>query len=127
MLKVSGCWVSKYKGTFDLGLRQMVDDWPFTGIADLLLMLAEAKKYIGRRPGQRDQLSQTTAYAGNYQPAIHGYPNQPIDADINEALLKERLFEFICEGKRWYDLRHSGRVTCLNTPQLLLIINYCGQ
>jgi hypothetical protein len=40
--------------------------------------------------------------------AIHGYPNKPGDSDINETLLKERLFEFICEGKRWYDLIRFG-------------------
>jgi len=108
-VKTSGNWVSKYKGTFDLGLRVMVDDWPIYRYADLLLMLAEAKSLLGEDPASEINLVRTRAFGANYQEAVHGYPNQPVDADINEALLKERLFEFICEGKRWYDLRRFGK------------------
>jgi starch-binding outer membrane protein, SusD/RagB family len=108
-VKVTGCWVSKYQGVFDLGLREMVDDWPIYRYADLLLMLAEAKSMLGENPATEINLVRQRAYAANYQVAVQGYPNQPIDADINEALLKERLFEFICEGKRWYDLRRFGK------------------
>ena len=48
------------------------------------------------------------AFGANYNPSVHGYPNQPIDANPREAILQERLFEFIFEGKRWYDLRRMG-------------------
>jgi len=72
-------------------------------------MLAEAKSILGEDPANEINLVRQRAYAANYQEAIHGYPNQPIDANINEALLKERLFEFICEGRRWYDLRRFGK------------------
>lgn len=108
-VKVTGCWVSKYQGAFDLGLREMVDDWPIYRYADLLLLLAEAKSILGESPANEINLVRKRAYGTNYQLAVHGYPNQPIDADINEALIKERLFEFICEGKRWYDLRRFGK------------------
>lgn len=30
------------------------------------------------------------------------------DGDAQEAILRERLFEFVFEGKRWYDLRRMG-------------------
>ncbi|MBD0285765.1 MAG: RagB/SusD family nutrient uptake outer membrane protein, partial [Flavisolibacter sp.] len=40
--------------------------------------------------------------------AVHAFPNQPIDANPKEAILQERFFEFIFEGKRWYDLRRMG-------------------
>jgi starch-binding outer membrane protein, SusD/RagB family len=105
---VSGCWVNKYQGVFDLGLRVMMDDWPIYRYADLLLMLAEAKSLLGEDPTNEINLVRKRAYGANYQVAVHGYPNQPIDANINEALLKERLFEFICEGQRWYDLIRFG-------------------
>lgn len=105
----SGMWVNKYQGKFDLGLRQLVDDYPIYRYADLLLMLAEAKSMLGENPADEINLVRKRAYAENYQEAVHGYPNQSIDSDINESLLQERLFEFICEGKRWYDLRRFGK------------------
>jgi starch-binding outer membrane protein, SusD/RagB family len=106
---LKGCWINKYQGVFDLGLRQMVDDYPIYRYADLLLMLAEAKNLLGEDPVNEINLVRKRAFGTNYQLAIHGYPNQAGDADINEVLLKERFFEFMCEGKRWYDLRRFGK------------------
>jgi len=37
-----------------------------------------------------------------------GFPNQEIDKHPVDAVLQERLLEFVLEGKRWYDLRHFG-------------------
>lgn len=34
--------------------------------------------------------------------------NQEIDKYPADAVLQERLFEFMLEGKRWYDLRRFG-------------------
>jgi hypothetical protein len=48
------------------------------------------------------------AYGSNYNASTLGYPNQTIDANPKEALLQERLLEFVFEGKRWYDLRRFG-------------------
>ncbi len=104
-----GCWQNKFQGVFDLGLRVMVDDWPIYRYADLLLMLAEAKSILGEDPANEINLVRKRAFGTNYQASVHGYPKQSVDADINEALLKERLLEFICEGKRWYDLRRFGK------------------
>ena len=39
---------------------------------------------------------------------MFGYPNQSVDKDPNEAILQERKFEFLGEGKYWYDLRRFG-------------------
>lgn len=106
---VDGLWVNKYQGVFNLGLREMVDDFPIYRYADLLLMLAEAKSILGEEPANEINLVRQRAYASNYQLAVHGYPNLPGDGDINETLLNERLFEFLAEGKRWYDLRRFGK------------------
>ncbi|HEY1010762.1 MAG TPA: SusD family outer membrane lipoprotein NanU, partial [Daejeonella sp.] len=104
-----GLWVNKYQGVMNLGNREFVDDYPIYRYADLLLMLAEAKAILGENPANEINLVRQRAYGVNYKAAVHGYPNQPGDLDINEALLKERFFEFICEGKRWYDLRRFGK------------------
>ena len=53
-------------------------------------------------------LVRARAYGTNYDPAVYGYPNQAIDVNPQEAILQERFFEFIFEGKRWYDLRRMG-------------------
>jgi starch-binding outer membrane protein, SusD/RagB family len=119
-----GVWQNKFQGSFQLGLRIFNDDNPIYRYSELLLMLAEAKSLLGEDPAPEINLVRQRAFGPNYQFAVHGYPNQPIDSDINEALLKERLNEFVAEGKRWYDLRRFGTeyVTkyTLANPQRLL-------
>lgn len=104
----NGVWQNKYLGSFVLGLRYYTDDYPIYRYADLLLMLAEAKAIMGENPATEINLVRQRAFGANYQASVHGFPNQPIDSNINEALLKERLYEFLVEGKRWYDLRRFG-------------------
>lgn len=103
-----GCYLSKYKGMFDAGIRRLVDDYPVYRYADLLLLLAEAKAFLGEDIAQEINLVRERAYGSQYQASAHAYPNQPGDDNLDEMLLKERQFEFIGEGKRWYDLRRFG-------------------
>lgn len=98
----------KYPYEVVSGLKNLSPDWPVYRYADLLLLLAEAKSMLAEDPSNEINLVRKRAFGTNYQEALHGYPNQPGDNDINEALLKERLFEFYAEGKRWYDLRRFG-------------------
>lgn len=107
---LAGCYLYKYQGVDDgTGTRKMADDYPVYRYADLLLMLAEAKSILGEDPTTEINLVRQRAFGSNYQASVLGYPNQPGDNDINEVLLKERFFEFIGEGKRWYDLRRFGK------------------
>lgn len=102
--QIAGAFVSKYQGEQTPGGRQYTNDFPVYRYADLLLMLAEAKNILGEDPGTDINLVRKRAYGANYNAAIQGYPNQAIDADVKEALLRERYLEFLFEGKRWYDL-----------------------
>ncbi|HRE53033.1 MAG TPA: SusD family outer membrane lipoprotein NanU [Flavitalea sp.] len=106
---LAGCYLSKYQGVNIAGVRRLIDDYPVYRYADLLLMLAEAKAVLGEDITAEINLVRARAYAGNYNESTHGYPNQPGDDDINETLLRERLFEFIGEGKRWYDILRFGK------------------
>lgn len=99
----------KYPYDVVSGVKYLSSDWPIYRYADLLLLLAEAKSMLGEDPSNEINLVRKRAFGTNYQAAVHGYPNQPGDNDINEALLKERLLEFYAEGKRWYDLRRFGQ------------------
>lgn len=86
----------------------MVDDYPIYRYADLLLMLAEAKYLLNEDPKVEINAVRERAYQGNYDEAMIGFPNKAGDDNIAEAILQERLLEFMFEGKRWYDLRRFG-------------------
>lgn len=105
---IAGAFVKKFQGEQVAGARVYTNDFPIYRYADLLLFLAEAKIVLGEDPAAEINAVRARAYGDAFNPAIHGYPNQPIDADPKEALLQERLYEFIFEGKRWYDLRRLG-------------------
>lgn len=110
VLKYAGCFAYKYQGTTPAGetKRYLGDDLPIYRYADLLLMLAEAKALLSENPTKEINEVRERAYGDNYDENMQGYPHQEKDNDINEALLQERLREFLYEGKRWYDLRRFG-------------------
>jgi len=103
--QIAGAFVSKYQGEQNAGSRVYTNDYPIYRYADLLLLKAEAEVILGQDPSNEINLVRARAFGSNYNPAIQGYPNQAIDADPKEAILQERFYEFIFEGKRWYDLR----------------------
>lgn len=105
---IAGAFLKKYQGELNAGTRAYTNDFPIYRYSDLLLLMAEAKIILGESPQEEINQVRARAYGINYQASTLGYPNQAIDADPNQAILKERFFEFIGEGKRWYDLRRFG-------------------
>ncbi|WP_295720039.1 SusD family outer membrane lipoprotein NanU [Mucilaginibacter sp.] len=106
--KIAGCFADKYQGEQNAGSRLITNDYPIYRYADLLLMLAEAKAVLGESPATELNQVRARAFGANYNAAVHGFPNQTLDANPKEAVLQERFFEFVFEGKRWYDLRRAG-------------------
>lgn len=106
--KIAGCFLRKYQGQQDAGNRKYTNDFPIYRYADLLLLMAEAKEVLGESPAAEINEVRARAFGANYNAAVQGFPNQPGDGNIKAAILQERLFEFIGEGKRWYDLRRMG-------------------
>ncbi len=106
-LKLVGTYPKKYPGTMNGSVRVAADDYPVYRYAELLLMLAEAKAILGEDPSNEINLIRKRAFGNNYDESV-AYPNQPHDANVNDAILEERFLEFILEGKRWYDLRRFG-------------------
>lgn len=104
---IAGAFVKKYPGEQNAGSRAYTNDYPIYRYADLLLLLAEAKVLLGQDPSAEINSVRQRAYGANFTTAL-AYPNQSIDSDPKEAILQERFYEFIFEGKRWYDLRRMG-------------------
>jgi starch-binding outer membrane protein, SusD/RagB family len=106
--QIAGCYLSKYQGEQYGGSIALTNDYPIYRYSGLLLLKAEAEVILGMDPSNEINQVRARAYGANYNPAVEGFPNQPIDANPDEAILQERYFEFIGEGKRWYDLRRMG-------------------
>lgn len=109
----AGCFPYKFQGTNLEGRtdRSMIDDFPIYRFADALLLLAEAKAFIGESPKSEIDQIRRRAFGADYfdqHSQDLSFPNQPQDSNIDEAILNERLCEFFFEGKRWYDLRRFG-------------------
>lgn len=124
--KYIGVYAHKFRGTLKAGstVYTNADDYPIYRYADCLLLLAEAKAFLNEDPSAEINAVRERAYGKEYfnaNRATLAYPNDNdpefyannkfVDPDSKgalEAVLKERLREFIIEGKRWYDLRLAG-------------------
>lgn len=117
-------FANKFQGTMLEGTstRSFLDDYPIYRYADCLLMLAEAKIFLNENPADEINAVRARAYGKEYfeaNRATLAYPNDRGsfydgnkyvngDEDPILAVLKERMREFLFEGKRWYDLRLMG-------------------
>ena len=127
----------KFQGVLLEGdaIRSWLDDYPIYRYADCLLMLATAKAFLGEDIATEINAIRERAYGADYFSAHQSelaYPNdadgtfysgnQFVASDANplEAILKERMREFLFEGKRWYDIRLMGNefVTKYSTASL---------
>lgn len=125
-LTYNDSYVCKFIGTLLDGAstRTVLDDYPIYRYADCLLLLAQAKAFLGEDPATEINEVRKRAYGETYfeaNKATVAYPNDnnpalyadnasqtPDNAGAIEAVLKERMREFMLEGKRWYDLRLAG-------------------
>jgi hypothetical protein len=120
---MAGCFVKKFAGEQSAGSRMYTNDYPVYRYADLLLLKAEAELVLGQNPTGEINAVRQRAFGTNYNVAVQGYPNQPIDATPQEAILQERFFEFVFEGKRWYDLRRVGDAVVYSHIPVGLFVN----
>jgi len=96
----------KYPGIISANVRQAYDDVILYRYADILLMKAEAKNGLGQDPSADINKVRQRAYGDNF--AAHEFVNGT-QAQNDEVILRERLFELLQEGKRWWDLVRFGK------------------
>lgn len=104
--KYFGAIFNKFFGRVDGSVRIFENDIPLYRYADVLLLLAEAKNFLGEDPSGEINQIRERALGTNYTIA-DAYVNDAPTANAN-AILNERYKEFIGEGKRWWDLRRAG-------------------
>lgn len=92
-------WIGQASGTS----QAYTNDYPIYRYADVLLLMAEAKTKLGQDPSPEIDSIRERAYGANYIQYVNGSQD-----DNMQAILEERLREFIGEGKRWFDLRRAG-------------------
>ena len=92
---------TKFKGTVIGGSRQFLSDPILYRYSDVLLMKAEAKNALGQDPSEEMNAVRQRAYGENFGSHVFVSGSQ---VENDEAILRERLFELIHEGKRWWDL-----------------------
>lgn len=92
------------------------NDYPFIRYADVLLIQAEASAMASGSPsvGAIENLNKIRRRGYGYpinQPSPVDYPGQGWTAtSFQDAVLMERAYELFLEGKRWLDLKRTGKV-----------------
>lgn len=101
---VKGTAMKKFIGSINAtGARVYDSNEPLYRYADVLLMLAEVENMKNGNPAQYINQIRQRAYGSDYAAATDAFVNA--DFKTNEyAILAERDFEFVFEGKRWYDI-----------------------
>ena len=76
-------------------------------LADILLMRAETLNALDQDPSDDMNRVRERAYGENFPD--HVFVNQSKSLN-DEEILRERLFELMLEGKRWWDLVRFNKV-----------------
>lgn len=79
---------------------------PLYRYADILLLRAEACNQMGDMGEAVNLMNQVRRRAGLPDRSVSEFADTE---ELEDALLQERQFELYAEGKRWFDLRRTGR------------------
>ncbi|OJY80987.1 MAG: RagB/SusD family nutrient uptake outer membrane protein [Sphingobacteriales bacterium 40-81] len=99
--KFYGCIQRKFNGMINGGLRVFIDDVILYRYADVLLMKAEAQNALSQDPSAAINAVRKRAFGSNFvgNEFVAGSKD-----DNDNAILEERLLEFLYEGKYWWDI-----------------------
>ncbi|MCE7039302.1 RagB/SusD family nutrient uptake outer membrane protein [Dyadobacter sp. CY312] len=96
-------YIKKYARTHSLH-GNTGQNWPVYRYAEVLLFLAESLNELGKPGEAATYLNQVRSRAGL------AATKAASQAEMREAIFKERRVELAFENKRWFDLTRTGRV-----------------
>lgn len=107
---------SKYRDTGAPDKNNHANDYPVLRYTDILLIYAEAASQAANGP-TADAIEclnrikrRGYGYSSNFSSSID-YPTTGWTAEsFQDSVLLERAYEFMCDGKRWLDLKRTGTV-----------------
>ncbi|HRO46528.1 RagB/SusD family nutrient uptake outer membrane protein [Agriterribacter sp.] len=106
--KFYGCIQRKFNGFVNAGSRLFIDDVVLYRYADVLLMKAEAQNALGQDPSDAVNAVRERAFGSNFSGNEFVAGSQE---DNDEAILEERLLEFLYEGKYWWDILRFNKAS----------------
>jgi hypothetical protein len=109
----------KYLGVTYNGKNKRLDqerdaNFIYYRYSDILLTKADALTELNRI-GEANQFLRPVVVRGG-----KSYIDYVYQADLRDAILKERAREFVCEGKRWFDLLRVAKRNKFENRQLLI-------
>lgn len=99
--KFYGCIQRKFNGLVNAGARVFIDDVILYRYADVLLMKAEAQNALNMDPSTAINTVRQRAFGDNFSGNEFVAGSKE---DNDDAILEERLLEFLYEGKYWWDI-----------------------
>lgn len=99
-------WVNKYQGEYLEGTRFATDDTRVYRLAEAILFKAEIRNALGFSAEAVPYLNQIAERAYGVSDF---YSTALSQAELDDAILDERLIEFGAEGKSWFDMIRFGK------------------
>lgn len=99
-------WINKFQGELQAGERWFTDDTPIYRYAEAILFMAEVLNARGRADeavGYLNLIAERAYGQSDY------YSTTLTQAEVEDAILDERLIEFAAEGKSWMDYIRFGK------------------
>lgn len=98
-------WINKYIGEEFSGTRLSTSDLIIYRYAEAILFKAEIENALGNTADAIFYLNQIASRAYGEENYYAGLSS----GEIDNAILDERILEFVLEGKSWYDIRRFGQ------------------
>ncbi len=99
-------WVNKYLGEIISGTRNSISDTRIYRFAEAILFKAEAMNGL---ENTTDAIIELNKIAKRAYGVDDYYPSTLTQAEVDAAILHERLIEFGAEGKSWFDFIRFGK------------------
>jgi starch-binding outer membrane protein, SusD/RagB family len=98
-------WINKYIGEVFAGTRVSSSDLIIYRFADAVLMKAEIENALGNTPEALVYLNKIAKRAYG----VDNYYAGLTPSQVDDAILNQRILEFVLEGKSWFDIRRFGK------------------